>query len=407
MIRFCCEQCGHKITVQDKHAGKRGKCPECGAAFVVPAESAAIELQCENCGQKINISKTHSGKQVKCPACNFIIAIPTQAIQSADGPGVVRFTCTTCNRQIEEPKNSRGKLIPCPHCSSYVAVPPPETPAQEVGASIQPEKEDDKSEERFEELQVGSIKQFKQEPQVVTERKLPWILDIFLYPMSTSGMVVLGIVVVTRFLFRVIVIYLGEASQQFLPCLAFFGLMFGIGILVRIILYMYLCWYLCECVRGSAAGGVRAPETKGFTPGLGEMLGQTIKVGGCFLLYMGPAAFYFLETRETDAIFWSLSAYALLFLPVSFLATVMFESWRGLNPFFLMGSIFSTFLPYAAMILTLIAASVVIIEKAPSPWASHLTFFVTWLVGVYLAMVVAHLLGSFHHRYREKLNWDV
>ncbi|OHB78988.1 MAG: hypothetical protein A2Z25_19635 [Planctomycetes bacterium RBG_16_55_9] len=202
-------------------------------------------------------------------------------------------------------------------------------------------------------------------------------------------------------------LFLGEASKQFLPCLAFFGLMFGIGVVVRIILYMYLCWYLCECVRGSAAGGVRAPETKGFTPGLGEMLGQTIKAGGCLLLYAGPAIFYFVETRQTDAIFWGLSIFAFFFLPMSFLATVMFESWRGLNPILLIGSIFNTLLPYAAMILTLLAAGVVIIEKAPNPRASHLTFFITWLVGVFLAMIAAHLLGRFYYRYEEKLNWDV
>ena len=60
------------------------------------------------------------------------------------------------------------------------------------------------------------------------------------------------------------------------------------------------------------------------------------------------------------------------------------------------------------MILTFVGAGVVIIEKVPNlKEAPALTFFVTWLVGVYLLMVVAHLLGWFYHRYEEKLNWDV
>jgi hypothetical protein len=222
-----------------------------------------------------------------------------------------------------------------------------------------------------------------------------------------SGMAALAIVVVTRFLCRVIVIYLGEASRTFLPCLAFFGLTWAIAMVVRIVLYMYLCWYLCECVRSSAAGGVRAVETKGYTPGLGETLGQTIKAGGCLLFYLGPAIFYFMETKETNWIFWCLAVYGIFFCPMSFLAVVMFDSWRGLNPILLIGSVFSTFLPYFAMILTFIAASVVIMEKAPNPLVSPLTFFITWLVGVYLAMIVAHVLGWFYHRYKEKLNWDV
>jgi hypothetical protein len=222
-----------------------------------------------------------------------------------------------------------------------------------------------------------------------------------------SGMAVLGIIVFTRFFFRVAVIYLGEASNVFLPCLAFFGLMFGLSIFVRIVLYMYLCWYLCECIRGSAAGGVRAIETKGYNPGLGEMFWQTIRVGGCLLLYLGPATFYLIETKETNVIFWCLFVYALTFFPMSFLGVAIFETWRGLNPILLIGSIFSTFLPYFAMILTFVAAGVLIVEKAPNPWSSSLRFFVTWLVGVYLAMIVAHVLGWFYHRYEEKLNWDV
>jgi len=283
----------------------------------------------------------------------------------------------------------------------------PENSARNTEIPIQPVQEIDESEERFEQLQIGSIKEFKQQTNIITERKLPWILDIFLYPLSISGMAVLAIVVLTRFFFRVTVIYLGEASRQFLPCLAFFGFTWGLGMIVRAVLYMYLCWYLCECVRTSAAGGVRAIETKGNTPGLGEMFGQTIKTVVCVLIFLGPAIFYLLETRATDVIFWCLAVCGVFLFPMSFLAIVIFESWQGLNPFLLIGSIFSTLLPYTAMILTFITTVFFIIERAPNPLTSHLVFFVTWLVGVYLAMVVAHLLGWFYHRYEEKLNWDV
>jgi len=408
MIRFCCEHCGRKISVPDEYVGKRGKCPECDAAFVVPARPDTIELQCENCGHEIGVPRTCAGKTVKCPACNFIVAIPAQKIEPAGIPGVVQFSCSMCHRRIVEPESSRGKLIPCPHCDSYVAVPMPESPTQDTEIPIQPIQEIDESAERFEQLQIGSIKEFKQEVNVVTERKLPWILDIFLYPMSMSGMAVLAIVVLTRFFFRVTVIYLGEASQQFLPCLAFFGLTWGLGMIVRAVLYMYLCWYLCECVRSSAAGGVRATETKGHTPGLGDMFGGTIKTGVCVLILLGPAIFYFLETGETDVVFWCLVVCGLFLFPMSFLAIVIFESWQGLNPFLLIGSIFGTFLPYTAMVLTFITTVFVIIKKAPNPWTSHpAVFFVTWLLGVYLVMVAAHLLGWFYHRYEEELNWDV
>jgi DNA-directed RNA polymerase subunit RPC12/RpoP len=407
VIRFSCEHCRGRIGVQETHIGKRGKCPACGAIITVPAESTLIEFDCGGCGRRLAVPRTHAGRKVLCPKCQNVIFVPAEGQAPAVSMGVVRFACSTCNRQIEEPESSRGKLIECPHCGSYVAVPSPRRPAEKIEASIQPSEKNDTSEEHFEELQIGSIKGFKREPDLVTERKLPWIFDIFLYPMSTSGMIVLAIVVVARFLCRVTVIYLGEASRTFLPCLAFFGFAWGVAMILRIVLYMYLCWYLCECIRGSAEGGVRAVETKGYTPGLGEALGQTIKAGGCLLVYLGPAIFYFMETKETNWIFWSLTVYGIFFFPMSFLAVAVFESWQGLNPILLIGSVFSTFLPYVAMILMFIAASVAIMYKAPNPLQSSLTFFITWAVGVYLAMIVAHLLGSFYCRYKEKLNWDV
>lgn len=36
MIEFTCSRCDKQLKVQDKAAGKRGKCPECGAIAHVP-----------------------------------------------------------------------------------------------------------------------------------------------------------------------------------------------------------------------------------------------------------------------------------------------------------------------------------------------------------------------------------
>jgi hypothetical protein len=312
-----------------------------------------------------------------------------------------------CNQEIEEPGTSRGKLIECPHCSCYVAVPSEKIPVQKADASAQPGKEDDIFDESFKELQMGKGKTAEQEPELVAERKLPWIFDIFLYPISSTGLSILGMVVVIRFLLRLVVRFLGEASQEFLPCLAFFGLMWGIGILVRIVLYLYLYWYLCECIRESAAGGIRAPEIVGRSPGLGDFFSQVFKTSGCFLLFPAPAFLYFLKTGETDTIFWCLTVNALFFFPMSLLAVVMFESWWGLNPIMLISSIFSTLLPYGAMIVVFAAAGIFIAGKAPEPWESIGSTFILWCAGIYLAMIAAHLLGWFYHRYEQELNWDV
>jgi len=248
------------------------------------------------------------------------------------------------------------------------------------------------------------------EPDHAAERKLPWILDIFLYPTSRPGLTILGIAVVIRVLFRIVVRFLGTASQQFLPCLAFFGLTWAVGMLVRIVLVLYVWWYLCECIRESAVGGIRAPETAGRSPGVGTMLWQMIMTSGCFIFFLGPAFFYCMQTGAADAVFWGLVAYAAIFFPMSLLAVVVFDSWQGLNPILLGRAIFNTFLPYCALIVVIAlfaAAGILSIGKLPNPKESSLGLFVLWCMSIYLAMLVAHLLGAFCHRYREKLDWDV
>jgi hypothetical protein len=90
-------------------------------------------------------------------------------------------------------------------------------PAQKADASAQSGKEDDISNESFKELQMGKSKTAEQEPELVTERKLPWIFDIFLYPTSKAGRATLAIIIVIPFLIRILVKFLAILSGQFPP----------------------------------------------------------------------------------------------------------------------------------------------------------------------------------------------
>ena len=44
MIEFSCEKCRQKLNVEDKHSGKRVKCPKCGDVCVVPDNFILSEL---------------------------------------------------------------------------------------------------------------------------------------------------------------------------------------------------------------------------------------------------------------------------------------------------------------------------------------------------------------------------
>ncbi len=76
MITFSCEHCGHKVSAQDEHAGKHGKCPRCAGEVKVPEKSILVNFHCENCGEKISAVHTRAGKTGKCPKCKMILAVP-------------------------------------------------------------------------------------------------------------------------------------------------------------------------------------------------------------------------------------------------------------------------------------------------------------------------------------------
>ncbi len=43
-IRFRCHHCQVELHVKDFQAGRRGRCPECGGKFRIPAQDAEFSL---------------------------------------------------------------------------------------------------------------------------------------------------------------------------------------------------------------------------------------------------------------------------------------------------------------------------------------------------------------------------
>jgi len=83
VIRFTCKNCGQKIKVHDQYAGKKGKCPKCRQAIVVPAaaqqppaQSSIVKFRCPHCSQKIGLPADYAGKQVRCAKCRKPFRVP-------------------------------------------------------------------------------------------------------------------------------------------------------------------------------------------------------------------------------------------------------------------------------------------------------------------------------------------
>lgn len=146
MIKFSCNNCGQKLNVEDKHSGKRVKCPKCGSVGVVPDNSDKIKFQCNNCGQSISVPKIHAGKKGKCPKCKNPVVVPSVKREPAEGAGTFSIVCSMCDQTIQVPETSRGKTIECPSCGSYIET-SSESGLEESDASIPSGTDDDQYDE--------------------------------------------------------------------------------------------------------------------------------------------------------------------------------------------------------------------------------------------------------------------
>lgn len=385
MIRFFCEYCAHKLSVLDKDIGRQGKCPQCGKVIGIPTESTIIDFNCENCDREISVPKSHAGKKAICPKCHIQFIIPSPqfpgngGMEEYSGDLVARTTDST-------------------HGLTLLDVP------EEYKLKEEPAYESSVSEEAINPQQEYQEDSESEEAESAEQRKLPWIVDIFLYPISSPGLMHLGIFTIIPLLISLIKILLGPLGVAVaLP-----------GFLINIGIGLYICWYITECVRDSAKGGQRAPEAFA-TSGLGEMWSQSLHIIGCYLILLGPALFYSTFSYKTDIVFWLLLAYGVFFFPMGLLACVMFDSIGGLNPLLLIGSIFSTFFQYCGLVLLItgIVLGFRAIQAIQTNDTQRETFTMIIIGGVfsailfYITFVVAHLLGRFYWRYKEKLNWEV
>jgi DNA-directed RNA polymerase subunit RPC12/RpoP len=390
VIRFSCKNCGHKISVEDEHSGRRGKCPKCGKILLVPDKSNIVTFRCGNCGRNINVSKKYTGKKGKCPKCGNIIVIP----EIEDAKPVTS--------QIES-----GTLLMSPAASvldpSLFKVPPG------VGrAATWPDGHNGLSESAQELVRRPE----EDKAEAAGQRKLPWIIDIFLYPTSVPGLTVIGVIIAIPLLIDILSILLGP-----------FGFFVSIpGFFVKIVVGLYIYWYFCECIRDSAEGGLRAPETVGSMASLGEMFWQFLRLVACYAFFFGPVTFYvayndFSYAKTSSAVFWSLQTYGIFFFPMGILAVVMFDSVKGLNPVLLIQSIISAFLQYCGLVILFYGLAVLfiigivglVLAGIAGGWVllALLILLLVSVVFIWLLFVAGHLLGRFYWKYQGKLNWEV
>jgi len=335
---------------------------------------SVIKFRCENCGQKFSVHNNNAGKKGKCPKCKNILVVPE-----------IESTSPTSKQCNSEDSKINSKY------SAY-----------DLSLLALPQKDKDQEPAPCHPDGSGNTTEYNQESEETAEEttalyRLPWFVDIFLYPISASGLVNLAIL---SFLPRMLP-PLGHLDYWMHP---------PPSLAIIVILVGYLIYCLSDFICDSADGNRRAPDIElslSILTNAWELVWLILNTFICVAVCVGPLVAYLIITKQTDIIFWLLVTYGILYLPMVLLGLVLFDSLRALNPILIIASIFNVFLPYCGLVLLFFAVSGVIAIILVIMPQSFITSYLLSVVCIYLAMIMAHLLGRFCYKYREKLNWEV
>lgn len=248
------------------------------------------------------------------------------------------------------------------------------------------------------------MKIFEEEPPLADECKLPWLIDAFLYPISTSGMIHLAVFVIVPLLIAALIRliwfflgpYLGEATAEFTEPIYY---------ILNAIFYSYVCYYISDCVISRSRGRQRASDiTMPTTISIGDFVSQAFILIGGAAICLAPVLLYSVLAKRNDLLFWAFLAYGIFFLPMSLFRGIMFDTADALNPVEIVRSIFRTLLPYCGLVLFFLIVGgpiVAVIPRLPL-WG-----FLKQAIRMYLVFVLAGRLGWFYWWYKDKLDWCI
>ena len=337
-----------------------------------------IKFCCDNCGQRLKVSEEFSGRKCSCPKCHKSLLI------SAHPEFEFELGSRDVQSEIDGDKNQISKSAPLVPGMFDIPLKGLDEPVTRMSP-----------EEQSELLYKLGVE--KQAEQPVPKRKLPFFVDIFLYPLSVPGLIMLGIFVGIPLIIGIIAALMGP-----------FGFFIAIpGMFISAVVYIYMYWYICLCVRDSAEGNIRAPDLLADSPSLWDMFIQTLRIFLCLLFFGAPVFLYFQYTHRADFIFWLLSGYGLFFFPMGLLAVIMYDSIEGLNPLLIIKSIAATLFQYFVLFFLFAVVVGLYVLIFTISWLPSFLRIFSDVAFIYLLLILAHLLGRFYWRNSEKLQWEV
>jgi hypothetical protein len=297
-----------------------------------------------------------------------------------------------------------GRTGRCPGCKMVVHVPRPDLISLEKPPAPPEDPDHDHRLSQFAYTHSG-VSRFGEPAAEKPQRKYPAVLDVFLYPFSISGIANLCIF-------------------WLLPLLAYLippaGLLALAPALVQLIVTAYMYYYLMDCIRDSAAGGIRAPENIGSQPGASAAFAVAKEVAASFVVFWGPLSAWLLyalwlnlgpEKQHIDPvaspIFWVALAYGVTFFPIGVLAIAMMDFNEAVKPWVWLRAIALAPFPYCGLVLGCLAMAGLLFLTGLLAAAVPLLGFLVRGIDVCLLMTLSHLIGRFYCSNADKIAWEV
>jgi hypothetical protein len=337
-----------------------------------------IHFSCQHCGTHLAVYEHQAGKCTTCPSCHLKVTIPSTSSKSTANGSAPNDLYDADLLEIPE-------IADIPGTQAY---------AQALAKEAQAESE--------------------KEVTVLPQRPYPWPVDIFLFPLNKGGLLTLGTMFGTLLVCGMIVCLTWLITRLIPILIILLAIVVWIAFLVLVLMSLYYVWYMCECLRYSAEGYIRTPDTLGMAPGLMELFGQLLYIFIDVLLFIALNTALDTWLRPTGWATWLMQAGLLYLFLMTLLCVIITDSLAGLNPLLSLSAIYHTwpcFTVLVGFVGCMLAVPVALWQLltrigllSHNGWSLMGTMICLY---PYLLLVAAHVMGCFYFRYEDNMKWDV
>ena len=182
-----------------------------------------------------------------------------------------------------------------------------------------------------------------------------------------------------------------------------------VGCIASLILSGYFCATYFQIIESSASGGKEAPEFPDVANLFEDMIWPMLQIAVVIFVSFGPLLGYsfFVEEREqNELLMLGLLGWGVTYAPMAMLAVVILGYTGGLGPHIVLPAIFRSGWIYwlgVAMLVLLYAFSNAIYDALSG--VLILRTLIMALVGSYILMTNARILGLIYREKQDELNW--